>query len=395
MQWAARSSHVEAADDMHSPLALVAIVGRCDRPTDGVRDYCEHLSHAFACRGDSLEIVELRWEDQGWLRVLRGLWRQSRGWRDRFVIFQYTALMWSRHGFPLPALVILAMLKIRRVRLSVVFHDVQYEPARKVLHRLRVACKNFTIQTAFRWAEFPVLTVPPSQLNWVTRDSRRALFIPVGTNFPLSDRVEVSRKIPPVPTVAIFGVTYGPESRREARDIAHVIKPAASAFSTLRLVCFGRGTAEAGPALGQELTGTNVSISILGVLPPEQVRRALLEADVMLCVRGHISSRRGSAIAGIVCGIPIVGYAGSETAEPIPSAGVILVGNNDRDALAEALRRVLTDQKVFADLRQRNFFASQQYFSWEAIATEFARAFCGASSRSKNQDCVSGEHISA
>src|SRR6185437_10489311 len=102
-------------------LTCVALLGRQDEPTDGVRDYCELLSQAFARRGMQLEIVALRWEIQGWRKALRMLWTASRGWKKQIVVLQYTALMWSRRGFPLGALAVLAILKIRGVRLCVVF----------------------------------------------------------------------------------------------------------------------------------------------------------------------------------------------------------------------------------------------------------------------------------
>ena len=57
-------------------------------------------------------------------------------------------------------------------------------------------------------------------------------------------------------------------------------------------------------------------------------------------VRGHISSRRGSAIAAIACGIPIVAYTGPETDVPITDAGVVLVTPEHTDQLGSALVRV-------------------------------------------------------
>ena len=49
-----------------------------------------------------------------------------------------------------------------------------------------------------------------------------------------------------------------------------------------------------------------------------------MSSDVMLCVRGEMNPTRGSAIAGIVCGLPIVGDGTSEKAFPISEAGVRL-----------------------------------------------------------------------
>jgi glycosyltransferase involved in cell wall biosynthesis len=381
---------VPRGDNPRIPLRLIALGGRLDSPTDGVRDYCEHLSEAFRRRGDYLEIVQLRWEIHGWWNALRTLWKESRAWKNRIVLLQYTALMWSRRGFPFGALAVLAILKFRHVRLCVVFHDAEYAPARGVIRRLRVACQNFVLRVAFRCAEFPVLTVPASQLNWLPRRSDRAIFIPVGSNFP-----GANGEVPAVrhranypPTVAVFGVTGGTRSDQEARDIAYVMKRTAAALAPtpsdeiphVRLTVLGRGSAEAEPVLRKEFAGLNVPLSIIGVLPPEQLRQNLVEADVLLCVRGHISSRRGSAIAGIECGLPVVGYRGPETASPTTEAGVLLVENDDREGIADSLVSVLTDQSLYTRLCERNLAATEKYFSWDAIAAQFSRAFSKPSS---------------
>ncbi|HEV2618009.1 MAG TPA: hypothetical protein VGU63_15535, partial [Candidatus Acidoferrales bacterium] len=97
----------------------------------------------------------------------------------------------------------------------------------------------------------------------------------------------------------------------------------------------------------------------------------LAQANALLCIRGHVSSRRGSAIAGIACGLPIVGYRGEETAFPITEAGVLLVENGDRDGVADALCRILTDDKLHEELCRRSVNAERQYFSWNAIAAQF------------------------
>jgi hypothetical protein len=66
--------------ESHSGLAAIALLGRLDQPTDGVRDYCSLLSQAFLRRGDRLDLAEVRWEDQGWFKSLWQLWKDSRAW---------------------------------------------------------------------------------------------------------------------------------------------------------------------------------------------------------------------------------------------------------------------------------------------------------------------------
>jgi hypothetical protein len=68
-----------------------------------------------------------------------------------------------------------------------------------------------------------------------------------------------------------------------------------------------------------------VEAQTFGLLTPERIVECLASSDVLLFVRGTISSRRGSAIAGIACGLPVIAMAGSETAAPITDAGVVLL----------------------------------------------------------------------
>lgn len=371
---AATTSDRDKTEKRESPIEAVALLGRRDQPTDGVYDYCNCLRAAFARRGDRWDLVESRWDVHGWREALLDLWTRSRAWRNRPVLLQYTALMWSRRGFPFGALAVIAVLRWRRVRLGVVFHDVDYQPARGVVRQARVACQNFCIRTAFRCAELPVLTVPASQIPWLPRDSQRATFIPVGANFPPSGTTQERTGLPAIRTVAVFGVTGGAQIAVEARDIANVIKRVAATGLCLHLNVFGRNAIEAEPILRKELGDTNISLAVGGILAAEEVRARLSRADALLFVRGAISSRRGSALAGVVCGTPVVGYRGAETAPPITEAGVVLVERNDCAALAKALAAVLTDNRLHQELCQRNSAVTAKYLSWDAISSQLARA---------------------
>ena len=94
----------------------------------------------------------------------------------------------------------------------------------------------------------------------------------------------------------------------------------------------------------------------------------------MLFVRGAISTRRGSAIAGIACGLPLIAYGGRETAAPVTDAGVVLVPREKSAELGEALVRVLEDKNCRVSLAERSRMAHAQYFAWEAIAARYVEA---------------------
>jgi len=352
---------------------MVALLGRRDEPTDGVRDYCSLLAEALRRRGVTLKLAESFWERDGWLRELWNLWKQSRKWRGEWVLMQYTALAWSRRGFPFGFLAVLALLKARGARTAVVFHEVRDDRADRLLDRFRIAFQYAVMRTAFRWADHSILTVPVEQVPWLNPLQTKATFIPVGANISEAGFSTKSngRRARAPRTLTVFGVTGGAGIAPECADIGYVVKHASNRVGPLRLVVLGRGSEQAEPILRREFDGTLVEVSVLGLQPAKDIERTLSEADVLLFVRGHISTRRSSAIAAIPCGLPIVGYRGPETGGPITEAGVELVVQGDREALAETLGRVLTEEDLWRQLHQRNLRAYAEHFSWEAVAERY------------------------
>ena len=116
-----------------------------------------------------------------------------------------------------------------------------------------------------------------------------------------------------------------------------------------------------------------MEVSVFGLIPAKEIVRVMGAGDVLLFVRGPISSMRGSAIAGIACGLPVVAREGWQTAPPITDAGVVLLppGAND---FGPPLAQVLTDRAYNAMLSERSRNAQKLYFSWNAIAAKYAEA---------------------
>jgi glycosyltransferase involved in cell wall biosynthesis len=58
-------------------------------------------------------------------------------------------------------------------------------------------------------------------------------------------------------------------------------------------------------------------------------------------------------------------------------AGVLLVPSDDREALAAALARILSDSVFRHVMAERSRLAQINYFSWPAIAARYAEALQG------------------
>jgi glycosyltransferase involved in cell wall biosynthesis len=175
-------------------------------------------------------------------------------------------------------------------------------------------------------------------------------------------------------TVAIFCLSDPPHRQREVNDISKATRSVASKGTQLRVVFLGRGTAEANAEIDRAFKGSSVEVLNLGLRSAEEVSRVLGESDAMLCIRGKLFPRRGSALAGIACGLPIIAYAGAAEGTPLAEAGVELVPYGDSETLGGALSRVLGNQLYWQQLHERSLRVQRKYFSWDRIALGFAEA---------------------
>lgn len=357
--------------------AWILLLGRRDEPTDGVRDYCRYLSDALAQQGVQTTEAEMRWAERGWIRSLGDLWKSARNWKGRWVLFQYTPLAWSRHGFPFGALAVVAVLRLRGARTAVVFHDWSGYTGPRFRDRIRWRCQLVAMRRMAKLAERSTMPVPPERAGWLQSIRVKVDFIAIGANLPPApanppDHPAHSERL--CPTVAVFSMTEGQRGVAEARVIAAAVKTVAARVGRIRLVVLGRGSQESRPAFQGALDGAPVELSVLGLLAAEEIAHELSRADAALFVRGEILSQRGSAIASVACGTPLVGFGRPERAFPLSDAGVVFVPRGDVNMLGEALSQVLTDNAFRQELRKRNQRAQAEYFSWQRIAQKFVQS---------------------
>jgi glycosyltransferase involved in cell wall biosynthesis len=351
------------------PANGVALLGREDEPTDALEDYCRHLAESLRKRGWSLEISRIPWLDQGSLGALRKTHKTFADRRGCWVLVNYTALAWSRRGFPLQFAWLVDRLRRAGARILIVFHDPEPFGGRRYRDRLRRCVQLAVMRRAARLAEKIVSTISPDRVSWM-RDPAilaKTMLLPVGSNLPVAPRkTEAPGRRAPV--IVVFGFS---ELAAETALIASVLSGAAKEVGSLHLTVFGRGAKVAGALLRPLLDGVPVELEDLGILEAERASSLLANADVQLFVRSGLSSRRGSGIAGIVNGLPIVGFSNEETAFPINEAGVRLVPLGDQQGLIRELILVLKDDALREALRQRNLKAAERYFSWDCIADAY------------------------
>jgi glycosyltransferase involved in cell wall biosynthesis len=357
---------------------VVLLLGRKDEPTDAVEEYCGYLCEALSKRSVKGEIVRVPWNERGWANAIEELRRNAMGWRGRWIFVQYTALAWSERGFPRRVLRVLRTLSDARARVGVVFHDVEPFAGSRAIDVLRRRFQLSVMQAMLRAADVAVFTVSLKVVSWLG-SAANVVFIPVGANLPEihasiaieSDTNSESQRDGGMTRIAIYGITGGTAGSEECSEIARATRLAAEQGAKLELHAFGRGAAERESELREKLKGVAVPLRFEGLLPAERVASAIHAADATLFVRGPISTRRGSAIAGIACGKPVIAYQGRETAPPITEAGVVLVDRKSGAELAEALLRIATDRDFRESLSEHSRRAQEMFFSWRAIAERY------------------------
>jgi glycosyltransferase involved in cell wall biosynthesis len=347
----------------------VALLGREDEPTDALEDYCKLLAQSLHKRGYSLEISRIAWAEQGWRRALKDAEMRFAEQRGGWALVQYTPLAWSRRGFPLRFARIIDVLKVAGLHILIVFHDPEPFGGRRFRDRLRQRVQLAVMRRAARQADKIVSTISPDRVPWMQDPAIRAktLLLPVGSNLPVMPRISET-PANRIPKIIVFGFSNLAD---ETSMIAWVLSRAAEIVGPLHLTVFGRGAKTAGTLLLPLLANTPVALEDFGILEAERAGSLLANADVQLFVRSGLSSRRGSGIAGIACGLPIIGFSDAETAFPITEAGVRLVPTGDREGLVRELVLVLNQPALRETLRQRNLEVADLHFSWDRIADAY------------------------
>lgn len=357
---------------------IIALLGRRDEPTDAVEEYCRYLGQALVAHGFQLEIRRVPWNECGWGQSLNALRLQAQSWRGVSVLVQYTALAWSSRGFPSRFLNVLRILRLAGARIIVVFHDVAPFGGTRWIDRLRRAHQVRIMRAAHSFADQAVLTVALDRVPWLRPPFENATFLQVGANFTTPQPPQDHDRLHSPPAIGVFSVTGGASGDRETQDIIAATRLTAEKLGPLRLLVFGRHAELREDDLRRGLQNAPVELVVEGVVDETALIDRFLAIDVLLFVRGTISSRRGSAIAGIACGVPVIAFEGPETAFPIRDSGVVLLreesdGTLRQRQLSEALVTLFSDERLRADLIQRNHSAQRNHFSWSAIASGFAK----------------------
>jgi glycosyltransferase involved in cell wall biosynthesis len=333
------------------------ITGEYPLQPGGVADYTRSVARGLAAAGDAVTVWapacrDIGPDDAGVLvRRLPGhfgppaLGVLDRALRRRpgRVLLQYTPHAFGYKAMNVP---LCAWLWARQWQLDVMFHEVAYplEAGQAMKHRVLAVANRGMARLLLRSAERVFVATPAWEpmLQALVPWAPRPIWTPVPTNLPAEcDATAVAAvrgRTAGRWLVGHFG-TYGPL-------VTHLLEPALVELlvraSDVHALLLGRG----GPAFAAALLRRHPALAgrltAAGTLDGESVAAHLMACDVLLQpYPDGICTRRGSAMAALALGRPIVTNAG-RFCEPIwQTASAVAFAAPD--ALAETVLELLGD----------------------------------------------------
>jgi glycosyltransferase involved in cell wall biosynthesis len=206
-------------------------------------------------------------------------------------------------------------------------------------------------------------------------DPARVSRIPVGANvLPAGAKRRAARNGDDV-RVTSFGLWNGD---RALEDVVRAVG-AVAAQRPVRLSLVGGYGNENGRVAEvrrlSEESGLNGRLEITGALPSAAVSDYLSRSDIFVSPEAAgPSGRRGSLLAALAHGLPVVAYDGRES-EAVFRDGdnIILVPEGDAEALAAALKRLAASRKLRRELGKRARETFEEHFAWPQIAERWDR----------------------
>jgi glycosyltransferase involved in cell wall biosynthesis len=283
------------------------------------------------------------------------------------VLIQYTHLAWSRRGFSIGVLRAHRALGRMGATVGTVFHDPTPFAGQRFRDRVRSGVQRAVVRRLARKSAITFSTVEPDLVAVFDGIEPRPRFLPAGSNVPVAPR---HRQAEDRFVVSVFGVTE--RDRDEALMIADIMQRAARGLRSVSLQVFGRGAMEAEDTLRSSIGP--IPLNLAGVIDASEVTNRIARSDALLFVRGEASSRRGTLVAAVCNGVPVVAPVGPETGPAVRAAGIGFFPEGDKQAAADELIRLGSDPDFAERQGARQVAACETTFSWPAIANRLLEA---------------------
>jgi glycosyltransferase involved in cell wall biosynthesis len=341
---------------------VILVHGDRGHEVDGIRDYSERLAEELSRRSVDVE--------------LRLSWRGAFSAADAdAVVLQYSPFNFGRWGFAprLPAELLALRSRARRPVLAVMVHEpyVPMDSGRGALmgmwQRLQLTALRLGADAVFASID-----------TWAARFARQrprrpTHHLPVASNLPdMRSRREAARARLEIEEGTLVLSALGSGHPSWLGDyVAEAANAVAASGSAVRLLCMGAG-APAPPGLDAA-----VEVYRPGRVEAAELAEGLAASDLFLApLIDGVSTRRGSMMAALQHGLPVVGTDGPLTDSILrgPGSGMSLTRVGDKRAFAAAVLALAEDVGARASSAAAARELYERNFDWPVAADRLLSA---------------------
>jgi glycosyltransferase involved in cell wall biosynthesis len=349
---------------------------------DAIRDYSFHLAGGIQQRGAAADV---------WLRRSDGAWHssvqpdESDGRPEQLSLdpekydalaIQYNPFMYGKWGFAPWLPLMLRRLKRRspRTRIGLMVHE-PYVPMVNWKWMLMGAWQRTQLEACRIGADLVFASIEAwADVLRSRTPFRPSLHLPVGSNLPdrRDARGAMRQRLNLTDDHVVLASLSTSSAGRLEGHLVGAVNAVAAASANVTLLNLGAGAPKPRGLAG------SVQLHQPGRLSYEELASWLSAADLFLApfVDG-VSTRRGSLMAALQHGLPVVGTDGSLTDDVLAQArdALLLVPVDRSDRFAEAVVELAQARADAASVGQRGRLLYQTRFDWPIVAGSLLEAF--------------------
>ena len=281
---------------------------------------------------------------------------------------QYVPHAFGRKGMNVP---FCWWLSRRAEPMWVMFHEVVFPLSRRqpLTHNILGMATRLMASLVARKAERIFVSIPAWKAYLPQNSKRRVAWLPVPSNIATTVSAETVAAIRGrvAPNEQLILGHFGTYGRHVASLLADVLPNLLMADSQRTGLLVGKGSDAFAAGLMAERPMMRGRIVASGALDHEQTAAHLAACDCLIqSYPDGVSSRRGSLMAGLALGLPIVTNAGPLT-DPVwrKAEAVVLAASPSPADLIDAVEDLLAEPQRIQHLRRRAAAAYQSYFALE------------------------------
>jgi len=331
----------------------------------GVRDHATLLAAALA----ELDVTcSLHWLSRE-QRSLRGSRAEMRAWGTRLaaeldaqqpdaILLHYSVFSYSHRGMPVYVAPMLATLRRTGAPIVTVLHEFVYPWGLGGPRGLAWALTQRAAVIDVVRTSAALVVTSPSRVDWLV--SRRWLprrpmaLAPVFSNLPAPVAPLASAQHAPR-RIGLFGYAYQGVARGLVLDAARLLSMRGVDFRLALLGAPGPNSPAAAAWREQaRVRGVGDRLEFAGVLPARELADALAACDVLLHAEPEgPTARKTTLAASLASGAPVVALDGPRRWQELLAAHAAAVVTPTPDAVAAAVARLLSDERMRAALGER------------------------------------------